>query len=162
MRGAGEAMDTMSRPENHFDSVTGCLSWEHARLDGLLKEAEASVAAARWPEAAHSHGLFEHGLLRHLRVEEDIVFPLFEARTGIVDGPTAVMRDEHRCIRRAVAMMRAGIEGEDAGAYADGLSFLNSVRLAHDAKEERILFPMTDRLLAPSDRARVAVRLRRE
>jgi iron-sulfur cluster repair protein YtfE (RIC family) len=102
------------------------------------------------------------GLERHLRLDEEIVFPLFEARSGIVDGPTAVMREEHRCLRRALAMMRAGIEARDAGAYADALALLDAVRPVHDAKEERILYPMIDMLLTTEDRARVAARLRRE
>ena len=145
-----------------FDSVTACLSLDHRRLDELVREGEARVGGARWPQAASSQAELERRLERHIRLEEEIVFPLFEARSGIVDGPTAVMRDEHRCLRRALSMMRAAIEGRDAAAYGGGLAFLNSVRPAHDAKEERILYPMIDRLLAPGDRARVAARLQRE
>ena len=155
-------MDTRAASPPTFDSVTAYLSLDHQRLDVLLREAELRVTDARWPDAAESHSLFERGMERHIRLEEEIVFPLFEARSGIVDGPTAVMREEHRCMRRALSMMRAGIEARDAAAYAEALLFLNSVRPAHDAKEERILYPMTDRLLAPPDRARVAARLQRE
>ena len=49
-----------------------------------------------------------------------------------------------------------------AGAHAEGRSFLESVRPAHEAKEERILYPMLDRLLAPPDRATIAARPQRE
>jgi len=155
-------MDTRAAPQTTLDSVTAYLSLDHQRLDALLHEAELRVADARWADAAESHALLARGLERHIRLDEEIVFPLFEARSGIVDGPTAVMRDEHRCMRRALSMMRAGIDAEDADGFAEGLSFLNSVRSDHDAKEERILYPMTDRLLAPRDRARVAARLQRE
>jgi iron-sulfur cluster repair protein YtfE (RIC family) len=155
-------MDTGVGTKPTFDNVTGYLSWELDRLDGLLQEAELRVADERWPDAAETHALFERGMQRRIRLEEEIVFPLFEARSGLVDGPTAVMRDEHRSIRQAIAMMRTGIESEDAGLYAEALRFLQSVRRGHDAKEERILYPMTDRLLAPRDRACVAARLQRE
>ncbi len=155
-------MDIGAAPEATFDNVTAYLSWDHARLDALLHEAGVRVADGRWPDAVESHTLFERGMQRHIRLEEEIVFPLFEARSGIVDGPTAVMRDEHRCMRRALSLMRAGIDAEDADGYAEALSFLNSVRPDHDAREESILYPMTDRLLAPRDRARVAARLERE
>jgi iron-sulfur cluster repair protein YtfE (RIC family) len=145
-----------------FDSVAAYLSLDHRRLDALVREGQARVSDARWRHAATCQAELERGLDRHVRLEEEIVFPLFEARSGIVDGPTAVMREEHRCLRRALSMMRAGIEARDTAAYAAGLEFLNSVRTAHDAKEERILYPMIDRLLAPPDRARVAARLQRE
>jgi iron-sulfur cluster repair protein YtfE (RIC family) len=145
-----------------FDSVTATLSLDHRRLDALLREEWSRVAGELWPDAARTHAQLERGLDRHIRLEEEIVFPLFEARSGIVDGPTAVMREEHRCLRRALTMMGAGIEACDVAAYADAVEFLNSVRPAHDAKEERILYPMIDRLLAPCDRVRVAARLQRE
>jgi iron-sulfur cluster repair protein YtfE (RIC family) len=145
-----------------FDSVAAYLSLDHRRLDALVREGQVHVSDARWPQALTSQAQLERALERHVRLEEEIVFPLFEARSGIVDGPTAVMRDEHRCLRRALAMMRAGIEARDGAAHADALLFLNSIRPAHDAKEERILYPLIDRLLAPADRARVAARLQRE
>jgi hemerythrin-like domain-containing protein len=155
-------MDTAAAPEAAFDSVTAYLSFDHERLEALLQEAQIRVADGRWPDAAETQTLFERGWERHIRLEEEIVFPLFEARSGIVDGPTAIMRDEHRCMRRALALMRAGIEAEDPAGFAEALAFLNSVRPDHDAKEERILYPMTDRLLAPRVRANVAARLQRE
>ena len=155
-------MATGAEARATFDSVAAYLSLDHRRLDALVREGQVHVSEARWPQALASQARLERALERHVRLEEEIVFPLFEARSGIVDGPTAVMREEHRCLRRALSMMRAAVEAEDARAWADALSFLDSVRPAHDAKEERILYPMTDRLLAPCDRARVAARLQRE
>jgi iron-sulfur cluster repair protein YtfE (RIC family) len=145
-----------------FDSVTAYLSWDHRRLEAGLEEADLRVAGARWPEAAAGHAAYQRNLDRHIQLEEEIVFPVFEARSGIVDGPTAVMRDEHRCLRRAVSMMGAAIAVEDAAAYAEARSFLDSVLPGHEAKEERILYPMVDRLLAPPDRATITARLQRE
>src|SRR5262245_53455092 len=112
-------MDTEAGRAPRYDSLTAYLSGEHARLDGLLREAGLRGAAGRWADAGESHTLLERGMQRHLRLEEEIVFPLFEARSGLVDGPTAAMRDEHRCMRQALSLMRAGIESEDARAYAD-------------------------------------------
>ena len=155
-------MATGAEPQATFDSVTAYLSLDHRRLDALLRDAQARVAGAHWPEAARTQAQFERGMERHIRLEEEIVFPLFEARSGIVDGPTAVMRDEHRCMRRALSLMRAAIEARDRAACDEALAFLEAVRPAHYAKEERILYPMTDRLLTPHESARVAARLQRE
>ena len=155
-------MDAGATTVTAFDSVTAYLSSDHKRLEGVLEEACLRVADARWAAAAECLALYQRSLDRHIQLEEEIVYPLFEARSGIVDGPTAVMRDEHRCLRRAVVMMAAAITVEDAGAHAEARSFLESVRPAHEAKEERILYPMLDRLLAPHDRATITARLQRE
>ena len=39
---------------------------------------------------------FQDALLHHFAMEEEVMFPAFEARTGMTQGPTAVMRSEHR------------------------------------------------------------------
>jgi iron-sulfur cluster repair protein YtfE (RIC family) len=144
-----------------LDTVTGYLSWDHDRLDGLLDRATRHVWEAQWLDASQAFGEFERGLDRHIRVEEEVLFPLFEARTGIVGGPTAVLRAEHREIRQGLALMRRGVDAEDPRAFEEGLAFLRSVLPAHNAKEEHILYPTVDRVLAPKEREAVAARLRR-
>jgi hypothetical protein len=46
--------------------------------------------------------------------------------------------------------------------FGEGLSFLNSVLPEHDAKEQHILYPTTDRLLSAAERTAVTARLLRE
>jgi iron-sulfur cluster repair protein YtfE (RIC family) len=102
------------------------------------------------------------GLLRHLRIEEELLFPVFEARSGMLNGPTDVMRDEHRQVRMALALMRRGLQQTDTATYLDGLRFFASVLPDHNAKEEHILYPTLDSLLRPSERAALVSRLQRE
>ena len=150
--------DTPSR----FETITTYLSWDHDRLDTQLEQVDRDVQAGRLDQACTGHRLFQTGLERHMRIEEDLLFPLFEARSGIGGGPTNVMRDEHRQIRRAVVTMAEGLEAGDSRRFGEGLSFLNSVLPEHNAKEQHILYPTTDRLLSAAERAAVTARLIRE
>jgi iron-sulfur cluster repair protein YtfE (RIC family) len=143
------------------DTVTACLTLDHGRLDALLEEAARRVWDADWPGASRSYADFERGLERHMRDEEEIVFPLFEARTGMTDGPTAVLRAEHGQVRVSLVLMRRGLESEDAKGFEEGLSFMRSVLPEHEAQEEHVLYPTTDRLLAPAERQAVVARLER-
>jgi hemerythrin-like domain-containing protein len=147
--------------EAAMDTVTAYLSWDHDRLDALLETATRYAWDARWADARQAFGEFDKGLDRHIRLEEEVLFPLFEARTGIEGGPTAVMRAEHREIRQGLALMRGGIAAEDAAVYEEGLTFLRSVLPDHNSKEEHVLYPTVDRVLAPKEREAVAARLRR-
>jgi iron-sulfur cluster repair protein YtfE (RIC family) len=149
-------------PAAPFTTITSYLSWDHQRLDRTLAEARADVHDAHMAEARQALDEYARGMERHMRVEEDLVFPVFEARSGMAGGPTAVMRDEHRSIRRALAMMRDGLDRNDAEGFRAGARFLQTVLPEHKAKEEHILFPTTDRLLTADERARLTRRLERE
>lgn len=155
-------MDAPEAVESGFESVTAYLGWDHDRLDEALRSVSAAVASGRFADAVAHYEQFELGLLRHVRIEEELLFPVFEARSGIVNGPTAVMRDEHRQVQTALGIMRRGLQRSDPGAYGDGLRFFESVLPDHNAKEEHILYPTLDSLLRPAERALLVARLQRE
>ena len=142
-----------------FESVTAYLSWDHDRLDALLESVRDRVARGEWGEARREYGEFDRGLDRHIRLEEGILFPAFEALTPTGAGPTAVMREEHRAIRAALDFMRAALARGDANSFHDGVAALLTVLPAHNVKEERVLYPATDRALSGPDRAALAARL---
>ena len=145
-----------------FTTVTGYLSWDHDRLDGILDGVRLLVDGDRITEARESYRGFAAGLDRHIHVEEEFLFPLFEARSGIVDGPTAVMRQEHREIRKALGLMEDALAKEDAQAFREGMTFLLQVLPDHNVKEERMLYPTTDKLLGEEERNGLVRRLRGE
>jgi iron-sulfur cluster repair protein YtfE (RIC family) len=155
-------VSTNATPGTPFTTVTSYLSWDRARLDRALEHAQHSVQANRPAEARCALDEYAHGLDRRLRLEEDLVFPVFEARSGMTGGPTAVMREEHRAIRVALAMMRDGLDRDDGAGFGAGLRFLQTILPDHHAKEEHILYPATDRLLTPAERAAFTQRLERE
>lgn len=157
--------DAMSIPSSEmvrFGTVTTYLSWDHDRLEAILEAVSRGVEDRRMAEARETYRGFDDGLNRHIRIEEELLFPLFEARTGIADGPTAVMRSEHREIQKALDIMRDGLAREDGETFREGLRFLHSVLPDHNAKEEHVLYPTMDRLFSESERSAFAARLQRE
>jgi iron-sulfur cluster repair protein YtfE (RIC family) len=155
-------MGALATVDRGFEGVTGYLACDHHRLDEALRSVSSAVTSGRFVEAATGYERFESDLLRHLRVEEELIFPVFEARSGLMNGPTDTMRNEHRQVRLALALMRRGLLQSDATAYLDGLRFFESVLPDHNAKEEHILYPALDSLLRPAERAALVARLQRE
>ena len=145
-----------------FATVTAYLSWDHQRLDTILTEIAADLARDRLPEARAWFAGFYAGLDRHIRLEEELLFPLFEARSGIINGPTAVMRDEHGRMRSALESMQAALQDGSAPRFFEALRFLQSLLPEHDAKEEHVLYPATDRMLTDAERTSFVARLERE
>jgi iron-sulfur cluster repair protein YtfE (RIC family) len=155
-------VSTNVSPAVPFTTVTSYLSWDHARLDRTLAGARDDLQHDRLADARHAFDEYARGLERHMRVEEELVFPVFEARTGMSGGPTSVMRDEHRSLRVALGMMRDGLDRGDVAGFQAGVRFLETVLPEHHAKEEHILYPTTDRLLSPDERGALTRRLQRE
>ena len=127
--------------------VSEYLAWDHDRLDGLLAQTRDTVARGAADEARRLFGEFRTGLLRHIRMEEEVLFPAFEQVTGMSGaGPTVVMRMEHREIQGILDSMRTYMESspltEDRFQALE--SSLTAVLAEHNAKEEHIVYPMTD------------------
>jgi hemerythrin-like domain-containing protein len=85
---------------------------------------------------------------RHFSMEEDVLFPAFEQRTGMSGGPTFVMREEHRQMNGLLAEMGAALARRDGQAYLGQSETLLMLMRQHNMKEENILYPMSDQALA--------------
>jgi hemerythrin-like domain-containing protein/uncharacterized protein (DUF2249 family) len=130
--------------------VREALGWDHGRLDGLEEAAVAAWSAGQAKTAARFHLRFVYGLHRHIRFEESVLFPEFERVTHMPSdqGPTAVMRLEHRMIEERLAQMKDA--AERGVRPADGIrAELRGILEPHDEKEEHVLYPMLDRALEP-------------
>ena len=143
------------RSETGTDSVTAYLQADHKRLDGLMNITRASVEAGDMEGATRYFSEFRAGLMRHIKIEEGLVFPEFEDATGLErsTGPTGVMRHEHAEIIRLLDLIRDLFSGEQAIAveFERLRGALVAVLRAHNEKEERIVYPMTDRMV-PQER----------
>ncbi len=127
---------------------------DHSRLDRLFRTYQAAKLSD-FKQAVDAFEEFKRGLERHILWEEELLFPLFEAKTGMRDsGPTAVMRMEHREIRESLNAIHAKIEKQNTHTDAEEASLL-AVLSAHNQKEEGILYPMIDNVTGDSDRENV-------
>lgn len=129
--------------------VFEALSWDHDRIEAFERGAFAARAAGDFDTARALFERFARGLVRHIGFEEDLLFPAVESAAGFpaYAGPTAVMRAEHVDIRAAVQLLRGTIG--DPSADAEPLrERLHAALGPHNEKEERILYPLADRVLS--------------
>ena len=73
-----------------------------------------------------------------------MLFPAFEAATGMSGGPTAVMRGEHAQMRALVEAIQAAVSARDADEFFGSCETLVIFMEQHNRKEEGILYPMCD------------------
>jgi iron-sulfur cluster repair protein YtfE (RIC family) len=115
---------------------------DHDRLDELFASFQ-KWKRADFKKAKDYFVGFKFGLQRHIIWEEDILFPLFERKTGITQGPTHVMRLEHRMIGDRLEAIHAKVKSGSPESDQEEKALLE-VLSVHNMKEEHVLYPAID------------------
>jgi len=131
-----------------MQSILEYMSGEHARCDEYFSSAEQYVAEENWEQASSQFDKFRDELEIHFRMEEQILFPQFERATGNAGGPSAVMRMEHAQLRELLQALATLVEEKNKDGFLGTSETLLILMQQHNMKEEQMLYPMTDRVLA--------------
>jgi iron-sulfur cluster repair protein YtfE (RIC family) len=125
---------------------------DHDRLDRLFADFR-QLKRTDFARARECFKEFKFGLQRHIVWEEQILFPLFERKTGMTQGgPTAVMRTEHRLIGDRLEAIHQKVRAQDPESDGEDVALLE-VLSSHNQKEENVLYPALDRLLSAEELA---------
>lgn len=122
----------------------------HERCDGFFARLEESIDRHDWSEAGARFRLFRDALEHHLRMEEEILFPAFEQALRNSGEPLKMLNTEHQQIRCIIDRISDSVIRADP---ADFLLHTESPTLLlrqHSQKEEEMLYPLLDRILALS------------
>jgi hemerythrin-like domain-containing protein len=130
-----------------MSTILDFLGNDHRACDDLFASAEAAVAQNEWDGARSLFGRFQAAMAHHLAMEEDVLFPAFEARTGMSEGPTQVMRMEHDQMRGLLDDMAGAVAAGDRNGFLGLSETLNMLMQQHNLKEENMLYPMSDQVL---------------
>lgn len=142
-------------------TITELFEEDHRRLDELAAQMRNEVHEDPL-RAIVLANLLVRGLRRHVKIEEEIVFPIHEARSRYA-ATTVAMHTEHlallsyvaRIEREADALRVAAGREAAIGRLLDAETGLAAVIAEHNEKEERGLFPLLDHTMKPADRDRV-------
>ena len=135
------------------------LGEDHRRCDDYFLAAERAVDAQDWDTAIHSFRDFRQAIERHLAMEEQVLFVAYEAVAGAA-GPSQIMRREHEQMRALFDELARALEGRAGAEFLDLSETLLMLMQQHNMKEEQMLYPMCDRLLA-AERDNLIARMRR-
>ena len=135
------------------NTITKYFEADHDRLDSLLKEFQITKNLD-YKKAKEYFKEFRFGLQRHIIWEEDILFPLFEKKTGMTAGPTHVMKSEHEQIGEYLESIHKKVQKEDPNSNEDEQKLL-FILSNHNIKEEDVLYPAIDKLISDDERKKV-------
>ncbi len=131
-----------------MEKISGTFSSDHVRCDELFYRSEELVQRHEWWQAKETLQKFIKDMSEHFAREENLLFPALEKRTDNAMGPTQVMRMEHEDMRQLMTDMQNALEEQDVNRYLGLSETLLIMMQQHNTKEENILYPMADTVLA--------------
>jgi regulator of cell morphogenesis and NO signaling len=139
---------------NEQVTITAFYEEDHDRLDELFKTFQR-LKRSDFSKAKEAFKEFKIGLQRHIVWEEDLLFPLWEEKTGMSEGgPTFVMRHEHRQIGQLLESIHDKVAQQNPDSDQEE-QLLLSVLGSHNMKEERVLYPSIDNVISAEERETV-------
>jgi iron-sulfur cluster repair protein YtfE (RIC family) len=128
-----------------MESITSTMQEDHVLIDGFAERASVAAQARDWSSLRREGREFLRRLRRHIEMEENVLFPAFEQRTGMRrEGPIQQMRIEHERMQPILAGMQAALAVNDVTGFELTLKSLLDLLQPHNVKEERMMYPMLD------------------
>jgi quercetin dioxygenase-like cupin family protein/iron-sulfur cluster repair protein YtfE (RIC family) len=166
--GVHAAQAVRLKPKETETSINEYFTRDHDEIDAHLSYLRWDLAAAARGEGpgpaalAEQFELFDRRLERHIRWEEEILFPEVEAKDDrLAQGPGRVMRMEHREIRLGKTMVRELLaDPARAAKAAEILEEVVSVLVGHNQKEENVYYPLSEQIFGPAEAADLLARVR--
>ena len=133
-------------------TIKDFLTQDHRKCDEVFAAMEEK-ANNSLSDAQELTTAFVKDMENHFQMEEKVMFLEFETKTGMTQGPTAMMRHEHEQMRNLMSQMQEAIDADNKEKFLGLTETLMILLQQHNMKEEQMLYPMAQQhLSAESDR----------
>jgi len=85
----------------------------------------------------------------HFQMEERVLFPAFEEKTGMRQGPTQMMRMEHEQMRQLIKDVGEAVSNDNKDRFFGLTETMMIMVQQHNMKEEQMLYTMVQQHMAP-------------
>jgi len=123
-------------------TIKDFMTHKHRECDHLLATAEDAVESGDFDDAMQKYIAFKDETLKHFDMEEEYLFPMFEEKTGMTQGPTQVMRMEHAQAKSLFEKMDEAYNAKDKDRIFGLGESMNILLQQHNQKEEQMLYTM--------------------
>ncbi len=127
-----------------METISSFLTQDHRNCDEEFAALENAVASENWMEVENIYDKFSTDLVHHFNMEEKVMFPTFEEKTGMSGGPTQIMRMEHSQMLQVLEQMKEDIQKKDRDHFFGLSETLMMLMQQHNMKEEQMLYRMAD------------------
>ncbi|MBU0632571.1 hemerythrin domain-containing protein [bacterium] len=129
-------------------TIKDFMTFKHRACDELLALAEEAVEKKDFADAEEKYREFKDETLKHFDTEEGYLFPIFEEKTGMTQGPTQVMRMEHTQTRMLFEKLDEAMAHKNSDRFFSLSESMMILLQQHNAKEEQMLYTMMQNVLS--------------
>ena len=133
-----------------MNSADNWLVHEHSLYEELLSQCMNAVDMEEWGAVNLAFNELVTHLKRHMALEEEVLYPAYEATAHAPQGPTTTLREEHDHIVRLIQDMARIIKTRNSVHLLESLVHLENRMIKHHEKEEDIFLPMASHILNTS------------
>ena len=121
---------------------------DHRKYDAVLDECEVVAGVGEWKTAIQLFNTFVDDLKLHMRMEDDVLYPVFQEEAGDPEGDIAALTEEHDDIVRLLSDLAYIIKSNDFDHFLESLVPLHKAMTHHNEHEEAVFQSMgSDSLL---------------
>ncbi len=135
-----------------MSTIKEYLTNDHRKCDEIFAAME-DKASESLESAKEITAEFVADMEHHFQMEERVMFLEFEQKTGMTQGPTEMMRQEHAQMRALMQQLSEAIDANNKDKFFGLTETLMILLQQHNMKEEQMLYNMAQQHLnAESDR----------
>jgi len=118
------------------------MTQDHRDCDDTFAAMEQKANSEGLPAAKEAYAQMAQEMEHHFQMEERVLFPQFEEKTGMTQGPTQMMRMEHTQMRSLIKEIAEALEEENKDRFFGLTETMMIMLQQHNMKEEQMLYTM--------------------
>lgn len=150
-RGNGFRNAPSARPlHTNGGLIINWLHHDHRDFESAVYRCRTACDRAEWRLLQDVFAELVSDYRSHVRIEEEVLLPAYEAHPGASIGPTDSLRADHEQIFHLMDHITQRLAGEARENLAENFSLLYRILTKHHEKEEEIFLPMASEALYSS------------
>ena len=125
-----------------MSSIKEFMTKDHRDCDDTFAQMEQKANSEGLAAAKELYTKMAQEIEHHFQMEERVIFPTFEEKTGMTEGPTQMMRMEHAQMRSLIQEIGEAIDNDDKDRFFGLTETMMIMVQQHNMKEEQMLYTM--------------------
>jgi iron-sulfur cluster repair protein YtfE (RIC family) len=127
--------------------IMNWLNHDHQNFEEVVYQCRTACDAQDWPAVRRIFEKFASNYESHVRIEEEVLFPAYDAHPGTSMEPTTSLKADHVQIFRLIRHITQQLGNSTHADLGEDLSLLYRTLSIHHDKEEEIFLPMASEAL---------------
>lgn len=123
------------------------LNHDHKEFEAAVYKCRNACHEEEWSVVERLFPDLRFSYREHVRIEEEVLFPAYEAHPGVSSGPTDSLTADHVQIFNLMNRIADRLNKKSLDSLAEDFSLLYRILVKHHEKEEEIFLPMASEAL---------------